>query len=135
MPDRDGSKSQLHDWKILLVLTLIKVLKQCPIEGEKISPPSVSAAQATINNVLLKWKKISPSHASIISAYCFYLSTFFFSKCFIDNTKIHLQIEAFYQKKQNKTKQKSKQTKRSALLLLTHTYITSILFILLLYYS
>ena len=56
-PDQDGLKSQLRDWKILLVLTLIKVLKQCPIESEKISPPSVSAVQATIksrNNVLLK---------------------------------------------------------------------------------
>ena len=34
-PDQDGSKSQLRDWKILLVLTLIKVLKQCPIQMEK----------------------------------------------------------------------------------------------------
>ena len=30
VPDHDGSKSQLSDWKILLVLTLFKVLKQCP---------------------------------------------------------------------------------------------------------
>ena len=42
MPDQDGSKSQIRDWKILLVLTLIEVLKQCPIEIEKIAPPSVS---------------------------------------------------------------------------------------------
>ena len=35
MPDQDGSKSQIRDWKILLVLTLIEVLKQCPIEMEK----------------------------------------------------------------------------------------------------
>ena len=28
VPDQDGSKSQIRDWKILLVFTLIEVLKQ-----------------------------------------------------------------------------------------------------------